>query len=124
MRSDKFRGEIVIKVFGMHEKWSLEDSLPIRSPATVKITLGARKVLLVPLQADLSGGVLKQGDCLPPLGGWVLKPCSYEGVLSAVLLIGGQEEKRCSPQIPCLGISTGSPSVQTKRLKQLLAPGL
>ena len=94
VRSDKVRGEIVIKVFGMHEKWSLEDSLPIRSPATVKITAGARKVLLVTLQADLSGGVLKQGDSFPPQGGGVLKPCSYEGVLSAVLLIGGQEEKR------------------------------
>lgn len=53
VRSDKVRGEIVIKVFGMHGKWSLEDSLPVRPPATVKITLGARKVLLVPLQADL-----------------------------------------------------------------------
>ena len=81
------------------------------------------QVLSVPFQADLSGGFLKQGDSLPPLGGRVLKPCSYEGVLSAVLFIGGQEEKRCSPQIPCLGISAGSPSVQPKRLKQLLAPG-
>ena len=81
------------------------------------------QILSVPFQADLSGGVLKQGDSFPPLGGGVLKPCSYEGVLSAVLLIGGQEEKRGSPQIPCLGISTGSPSVPPKRLKQLLAPG-
>ena len=52
VRSDKFRGEIVIKVFGAHGKSDLEDSLPIRPFATVKITGRPRKVLLVLLQAD------------------------------------------------------------------------